>query len=87
MAVEELDCQAIVLDDAFQHRRIRRDLDLVLLNWGDDFSTDPVPPEWVNQIPAGIVGQEALDNVLLNWGDGTPPLATVPETGCCSSSP
>lgn len=31
-AVEEFDCQAIVLDDAFQHRRIHRDLDIVLLD-------------------------------------------------------
>jgi tetraacyldisaccharide 4'-kinase len=38
VAVEELDCQAILLDDGFQHRRLRRDLDIVLLDalnpWG-----------------------------------------------------
>ncbi|MBX3399842.1 MAG: tetraacyldisaccharide 4'-kinase [Gemmataceae bacterium] len=31
-AVEELDANAIVLDDGFQHRRLARDLDLVLLD-------------------------------------------------------
>lgn len=31
-AIEELECQAIVLDDGFQHRRLARDLDLVLLD-------------------------------------------------------
>ena len=55
------------------------DLDLVLLNWGDDFSVDPIPSEWVNQIPPGLVAQEALDNVLLNWGSGVPPIVSVPE--------
>jgi tetraacyldisaccharide 4'-kinase len=32
VAVEELQCQLILLDDAFQHRRIARDLDVVLLD-------------------------------------------------------
>ena len=32
MAYEELDSQLILLDDAFQHRRIHRDLDIVLLD-------------------------------------------------------
>jgi tetraacyldisaccharide 4'-kinase len=31
-AVEELESQALVLDDGFQHRRLARDLDLVLLD-------------------------------------------------------
>ncbi|MCS7046359.1 MAG: tetraacyldisaccharide 4'-kinase [Gemmataceae bacterium] len=38
IAVEELDSEVLVLDDGFQHRRLRRDLDLVLLDatcpWG-----------------------------------------------------
>lgn len=37
-AVEELDSEVLVLDDGFQHRRLRRDLDIVLLDatcpWG-----------------------------------------------------
>src|SRR5206468_2100509 len=32
VAVDEFDCQAILLDDGFQHRRLRRDLDIVLLD-------------------------------------------------------
>ena len=35
-AVEELESEVLVLDDAFQHRRLARDLDLVLLD-----ATDP----------------------------------------------
>ena len=57
------------------------DLDLVLLNWGEDAST--LPPAWTNQRPTqGIVDQEELDGVLLNWGNETPALAaaeSVPE--------
>jgi tetraacyldisaccharide 4'-kinase len=38
IAVEELNSEVLVLDDGFQHRRLRRDLDLVLLDatcpWG-----------------------------------------------------
>jgi tetraacyldisaccharide 4'-kinase len=38
VAVEELDSEILVLDDAFQHRRLARDLDVVLLDatapWG-----------------------------------------------------
>lgn len=38
VAVEELDSEVLVLDDGFQHRRLRRDLDLVLVDatcpWG-----------------------------------------------------
>ncbi|MEO6807716.1 MAG: tetraacyldisaccharide 4'-kinase, partial [Isosphaeraceae bacterium] len=32
IAVEELESQALVLDDGFQHRRLGRDLDVVLLD-------------------------------------------------------
>lgn len=32
LALEELDMQALVLDDGFQHRRIARDLDIVLID-------------------------------------------------------
>ncbi len=35
-AVEELESEVLVLDDGFQHRRLRRDLDIVLLD-----ATDP----------------------------------------------
>ncbi len=37
IAVEELEAQVLVLDDGFQHRRLGRDLDLVLLDALDPF--------------------------------------------------
>jgi hypothetical protein len=43
------------------------DLDLVLLNWGEDAMT---PPEgWTSDLPGGTIDQEELDRVLLGWGD------------------
>ncbi len=32
LALDEFDCQVVLLDDGFQHRRLRRDLDIVLLD-------------------------------------------------------
>jgi tetraacyldisaccharide 4'-kinase len=41
VAVEELESEVLVLDDGFQHRRLRRDLDLVLIDatlpWGHGY--------------------------------------------------
>jgi hypothetical protein len=56
------------------------DLDLVLLNWGDQ--TPPVPSGWIVDSPRGAIDQAELDAVLLNWGAtaggvSTPEPATV----------
>lgn len=44
MAVEEFDCQVIVLDDAFQHRRLSRQLDIVLVDALEPFGFGHVFP-------------------------------------------
>jgi tetraacyldisaccharide 4'-kinase len=44
MAIEEFECQLILLDDAFQHRRIHRDLDIVVLDALAPFGFDRVFP-------------------------------------------
>lgn len=55
MAVEEFDCQAILLDDAFQHRRIGRDLDVVLLDASEPFGFGHVFPRGTLREPlAGL---------------------------------
>lgn len=56
-------CDAAVLDDGFQHRRVARDLDLVLLD-----SRDPLGNGWL--LPAGLLREpptslERADAVLL----------------------
>lgn len=44
VAIDELDCQAIVLDDGFQHRRLARDLDIVLLDACEPFGWGHLAP-------------------------------------------
>ncbi len=44
IAKEELDSQVIVMDDGFQHRRLRRDLDIVLLDATEPFGYGQVLP-------------------------------------------
>jgi tetraacyldisaccharide 4'-kinase len=48
IAVEELESQIIVLDDAFQHRQLHRDLDLVLID-----ATAPFGFDWL--LPRGLL--------------------------------
>ena len=43
-AVDKLDCQLILLDDGFQHRRLGRDLDIVLLDALEPFGFGHVFP-------------------------------------------
>ena len=59
------------------------DLDLVLLNWGEELF-NPIAAGWINDLPDGIIDQDELDGVLLNWGKtstliGTANTAAVPE--------
>ncbi|GIW98705.1 MAG: tetraacyldisaccharide 4'-kinase [Pirellulaceae bacterium] len=48
IAVEQLEMEALVLDDGFQHRRLHRDLDIVLID-----ATDP-DAAW-RTFPAGVL--------------------------------
>jgi hypothetical protein len=43
----------------------QRDLDLVLLHWGQ--SGNSTPAGWVQELPSGTIDQNELDRVLLNW--------------------
>ncbi len=57
-AVEKLGVEIIVLDDGFQHRKLHRDLDLVLMDSVKGFGNE-------NLLPAGPLreGAEALDRI------------------------
>ena len=59
------------------------DLNLVLLNWGEDAGVTGVPAGWVNEPPAGVIGQADLNRVLLNWGNTAEASgdSAVPEPG------
>jgi tetraacyldisaccharide 4'-kinase len=62
-AVAELGCQVIVLDDAFQHRRIARDLDVVLLDALEPFGFGHVFPRGTLREP--VTGLRRADMVIL----------------------
>jgi tetraacyldisaccharide 4'-kinase len=64
MAIEEFECQLILLDDAFQHRRIHRDLDIVLLDALEPFGFDHVFPRGMLREP--IAGLRRADVVALS---------------------
>lgn len=54
-AIRECDCQLILLDDAFQHRRIHRDLDIVLLDALEPFGYGHLLPRGLlRESPAGL---------------------------------
>ena len=55
IAVEELETQLIVLDDGFQHRRLARDVDIVLLDALEPFGFEHVFPRGTLREPlAGL---------------------------------
>jgi tetraacyldisaccharide 4'-kinase len=54
-AIDEFACQLIVLDDGFQHRRLARDLDIVLLDATEPFGFEHVFPRGTLREPlAGL---------------------------------
>jgi tetraacyldisaccharide 4'-kinase len=68
-AIRELGCDVIVLDDAFQHRRIHRDLDIVLIDALQPFGFRHVLPRGLLREPlarlarADVVGLSRADAV------------------------
>ncbi|MEZ6046680.1 MAG: tetraacyldisaccharide 4'-kinase [Planctomycetaceae bacterium] len=54
-AIEEFDADVVVLDDAFQHRRLARDLDIVLLDMSSPFGYDFLLPRgMLREHPDGL---------------------------------
>jgi tetraacyldisaccharide 4'-kinase len=75
LAVEHFDCDVIVLDDAFQHRAIERDLDIVLINSCE-------PPEHYKMIPYGrlrepIWSLKRADLVIWSRADQSQPAPVI----------
>jgi tetraacyldisaccharide 4'-kinase len=66
-AVATMGCQAIVLDDGFQHRRLARDLDVVLLDALEPFGFGHVFPRGMLREP--ITGLRRADVVVLSRAD------------------
>jgi tetraacyldisaccharide 4'-kinase len=67
IAVEELEAELLVLDDGFQHRRIARDLDLVLIDALDPFGTGRLLPRGLLREPLSSLRR--ADLVVLSRAD------------------
>lgn len=67
VAIDELDMQCLVLDDGFQHRRLRRDLDIVLLDACEPFGHDHVFPRGTLREPLGGIRRAQV--VILSRAD------------------
>lgn len=67
VAVEELDMQVLLLDDGFQHRRLARDLDIVLLDALEPFGFGHLLPRGTLREPLSALGR--ADIVLLSRAD------------------
>ncbi len=74
-AIREHECQVLVLDDAFQHRRIGRDLDIVLLDALEPFGFEHVFPRGTLREP--VEGLARANVVALSRAD----LLTADERG------
>jgi tetraacyldisaccharide 4'-kinase len=66
-AVEELECEVLILDDGFQHRRLCRDLDLVLLDATDPWGSGHLLPRGLLREPPSSLRRANL--VLLTRCD------------------
>ncbi|HEX3727273.1 MAG TPA: tetraacyldisaccharide 4'-kinase [Pirellulales bacterium] len=62
-AIEQHDCQLILLDDAFQHRHLARDLDIVLIDASEPFGYGHVFPRGMLREP--LAGLARADLMLL----------------------
>ncbi len=67
LAIEEFESQVILLDDAFQHRRIHRDLNIVLLDALEPFGFEHVFPRGTLREP--IAGLKRADVIALSRAD------------------
>jgi tetraacyldisaccharide 4'-kinase len=66
-AVEELESEILVLDDGFQHRRLARDLDVVLLDALDPFGLGRLFPRGLLREPVGSLRRAGV--VVLSRAD------------------
>jgi tetraacyldisaccharide 4'-kinase len=67
IAIEELETQLIVLDDGFQHRRLARDVDIVLIDALEPFGFEHVFPRGTLREP--LAGLRRADVVILSRAD------------------
>ena len=59
-AIEEFETELIVLDDAFQHRRIHRNLDIVLLDALEPFGHGSLLPRGLLREPVSSLARAVV---------------------------
>ena len=79
IAVSELESELIVLDDGFQHRRLARDLDLVMLDALDPFGLGRLFPRGLLREPVGSLRRASA--VILSRADLIEPAARAAIRG------
>ncbi len=70
LAIEEFEAEVILLDDGFQHRRLRRDLDIVLIDALEPFGFGHVFPRGTLREP--LIGLGRAQVILLSRADLCP---------------
>jgi tetraacyldisaccharide 4'-kinase len=73
IAVEELATQLLLLDDGFQHRRLARDLDIVLLDASEPFGFDYLLPRGTLREPVASLRRAQV--IVLSRADMVPAAA------------
>jgi tetraacyldisaccharide 4'-kinase len=66
-AIEEFNCQLVLLDDGYQHRRLARNLDIVLLDALEPFGYDHVFPRGTLREP--VAGLQRAQVICLSRAD------------------
>ncbi|MGD9645577.1 MAG: tetraacyldisaccharide 4'-kinase [Pirellulales bacterium] len=67
LAIDEFDSQLVLLDDGFQHRRLARDLDIVVLDATEPFGCEHVFPRGLLREP--LAGLSRADLLVLSRAD------------------
>jgi tetraacyldisaccharide 4'-kinase len=70
-AIEEFQCQLVLLDDGFQHRRLRRDVDIVLLDATEPFGFGHLLPRGLLREPVSSLRRAHA--VVLSRADAVAP--------------
>jgi tetraacyldisaccharide 4'-kinase len=74
-----LGADLVILDDGFQHRRLRRDLDLVVIDARDPFAGGRLIPRGRLREPPGALAR--ADLLVVHRGDVSAPVPTPPAFG------
>ncbi|MGD9680854.1 MAG: tetraacyldisaccharide 4'-kinase [Candidatus Obscuribacterales bacterium] len=70
IAVEQLGCNILVLDDGFQHIQLERDLDIVLVDYNDDLEQECVLP--AGRLREPLSGMRRATDIVITKVPGAP---------------